>query len=687
MLLSLLALSAAAKETSQPPITFAPSGGVFTNAVSVELAPKASGVEIRYTLDGTEPTRESAVYSTPISVTNTVLIRAKSFAGKSNEAATVSQAYLFVEPELADFNSNLPLVLINSYGEELDKETKTLGTARFIEPKRPDRAGEKRCSLFDPAEFDGRALVNIRGRASLRYPKHSYTVRPIDEQDDYMKVSLLGLPSDSDWVLYAPYPDKTFIRDVLAYELSNQMGDYASRTRFVEVFVNETTNKFNKMSYLGVYVLEEKVRRAKERVNVEKLGPEDNAEPKLTGGYIFKKDHQPDSGELREVNLGGFPGGTSSSSSNRFGYPTGPGGFPADPAGFLPTYTGPNREVSSSTTTSKRASTTANTTNRIGLTLGDAEEALNYRFSNSSSFASKREKFTTKPQTNEFYYVYPESDQITAAQRAYLLNYLNKFETVLYGKTFLDPTNGYLAYVDVPSFVDHHIIVEMSKNADGFRFSTFFHKERGGKIKMGPIWDWNLSFGNVNGKQGWIPEYWLWPQLTDKEYSWFRRLFQDPDFGQHYVDRWAQLRTNVLATSNVLARIDYYTNLLNEAQARNYDRWPILGRQVWPQYTWGNTYAEEVDFMRDWTVKRFAWMDAQFVAAPKLASASPQLTLSAPKGEIYYTLDGSDPRQSGGGTSPKATKYTAPLAVEPKSILYARTHDGNRWSAPLVQKF
>ena len=168
---------------------------------------------------------------------------------------------------------------------------------------------------------------------------------------------------------------------------------------------------------------------------------------------------------------------------------------------------------------------------------------------------------------------------------------------------------------------------------------------------MGPLWDWNLAFGNANGKQGYLPEHWLWPQLDDQQYSWFRRLFEDPDFGQRYVDRWAQLRTNVLATSNIIARVDYYTNLLNEAQVRNYDRWPILGRQVWPQYAWGNTYAEEVEFMKDWIVKRLAWIDAQFVAPPSFSlsslggEGSIQLTLTAPKGDIYYTLDGSDPRQ------------------------------------------
>ena len=105
------------------------------------------------------------------------------------------------------------------------------------------------------------------------------------------------------------------------------------------------------------------------------------------------------------------------------------------------------------------------------------------------------------------------------------------------GLNFKDPKTGYAAYIDPDSFIDHHLLVEVTKNIDGFRFSTFYYKDRGGKLNMGPIWDWNLSFGNANGKQGWMPESWYWPQLDDRQYSWFRRLFEDPDFAQRYVDR------------------------------------------------------------------------------------------------------------------------------------------------------
>jgi len=672
----LLAAVATAAPREVPTFNFEPAGGVFTNALTVRIGCSAKA-PVHFTIDGSEPGEDSPVYSGPISITNSAMIRARvSTPGSNRVSAIASQTYLITDDDLAGFSSNLPLVLINTFGHEVEHDEKTGAAIRFIQPE------GQRCRLTGPAEFDGRALVNIRGRASLRYPKRSFTFRPLDEDDEYRKVPLFGMPSDSDWVLYAPYVDKTFLRDVLAYKLSNEMGWYASRTKFVELFLNETPGKLSKATYMGIYVLEEKIKRSKERVDIAKLGPEDNVEPRMTGGYIFKKDHGPDGGEVAQVNLGGFPGGMSTSSSNRLGYPTGPGGFPADPAGFLPPYNGPMRE--SSSTVRRSSSTPVNVTNRIGLILENTDEQAPYRFSSSSSTGSGRERFTTKPQTNEFYYVYPEPDEITAAQRSYLAGYLNKFETALSGKNFMDRENGYAAFMDVPSFIDYHILVEMSKNVDGYRFSTFFHKDRGAKIKMGPLWDWNLSFGNANGKQGWMPDYWLWPQLTDKEYSWFRRLFQDPDFGQRYVDRWAELRTNTFATSHIFSWIDETTNLLHEAEIRNYEKWPILGRQVWPQYTWGDSYADEVKFMKDWVTHRLAWIDAQFVAAPKAAPAGEQLTLTATRGEIYYTLSGLDPRQSGGTPAAEAQKYSGPIKATPKSRLFARAQQGNRWSAPLI---
>jgi hypothetical protein len=105
----------------------------------------------------------------------------------------------------------------------------------------------------------------VRGYTSLRYPKCSFHLKTQDDASHPAKLSILGLPKESDWVLYAPYPDKSLMRDVLAYELSNRIGRYAPRTRFVEVFVSESGSRLTQRDYAGVYVFEEKIKRAKNR--------------------------------------------------------------------------------------------------------------------------------------------------------------------------------------------------------------------------------------------------------------------------------------------------------------------------------------------------------------------------------------------------------------------------------------
>ena len=92
------------------------------------------------------------------------------------------------------------------------------------------------------------------------------------------------------------------------------------------------------------------------------------------------------------------------------------------------------------------------------------------------------------------------------------------------------------------------------------------YKDRGGRLAMQPIWDWNLSFGNANYWDGWLTDGWYhdYPDLISSGgYPWFGRLFQDPDFSQRYADRWGELRTNVFNATNILARVDELASVLD----------------------------------------------------------------------------------------------------------------------------
>ncbi|HXG49033.1 MAG TPA: CotH kinase family protein [Methylomirabilota bacterium] len=671
-------------EASADAPEFSVAGGIFTNALTVQITSRSPNATIRYTLDGTEPRATSATCTGPLIITNPAFVRARAFAPGLTPSEVKSRHYLVLAPDALEFSSNLPLVILHSFGQPFDRERRRPAALSVIEP------GPTRARLTGPAAFDGRALANIRGRASLRYPKRSYTVKLVDEHDGFLKAPILGMPKDSDWVLYAPYPDKTLMRDVLAYELSNQIGEWAPRTRFVEVFVNESGGPITMADYVGVYVFEERVRRGKDRVNIAALDPDALTPPAITGGYIFKKDHV-DRGYYGEPDLLGG-GNTPSSTVDRPGLPSGPGGFPANPAGFLPSYAGSRRSSNSSSSSSSRRRRTAAVTNQLGaIVKRESGKSMRVIYVNDDERIEEQreEGFQTALATNQFYYVDPEEDEINAAQRAWLRGHLDAFEQVLYGPAFRDPTHGYAAWIDPGSFIDHHLIVEVTKNVDGFRFSTFYHKDRGGKIRAGPIWDWNLSFGNANGKQGWMPEHWLWPQLDDKEYTWYRRLFDDPDFGQRYVDRWTELRKTVFATDRLLRRVDEIAALLHEAQARNFERWPILGQGVNPNWFVGVSYADEVRWMKEWIANRLNWIEEQFPAVPEPSVPAAEIAsgasfkLRTAAGTVHYTLDGSDPRGPDGQPAAKARTADEAIKLDPGQTLLARTWEDGRWSGPL----
>ena len=202
-----------------------------------------------------------------------------------NQTHAVFAVNSMPEESATNFTSNLPVVVLDTFGQSISKDVPTVVRAEFF------NAANRRASLGAKPDYDGLGTVHLRGYTTLHLPKHSYTFHTVDNRTNQTKVSLLGLPADDDWVLYAPFEDKTMIRDVLAYELANKTGHYAPRTRYIELFVNSQAHPLSMRDYAGVYVLMEKVKRGKDRVNIAKLEPADRSEPEIGGGYIVKRDH------------------------------------------------------------------------------------------------------------------------------------------------------------------------------------------------------------------------------------------------------------------------------------------------------------------------------------------------------------------------------------------------------------
>jgi hypothetical protein len=183
--------------------------------------------------------------------------------------------------------------------------------------------------------------------------------------------------------------------------------------------------------------------------------------------------------------------------------------------------------------------------------------------------------------------------------------------------------------MDVNSFVDFQIINELANNVDGYRYSTFFYKEKdsdGGKLFAGPLWDFDLCYGNVDYDNSCLAtDKWLYTRYgTAGNWSmhWWYRLMQDPDYKQAFANRWKSLRAGPFSTDSIMATLDDNIHVMGEAVDRNFVRWPILGQYVWPNHFVGTTHLEEVNYLKKWMTDRLIWMDGTIsLSSGDLASA------------------------------------------------------------------
>ncbi len=173
--------------------------------------------------------------------------------------------------------SNLPIISINTYGEDIPDEPRIDAYMGIIN----NNSGTN--NINDPFnDYNGKITIEKRGNSSQEQEKPPYRFETVDNNGENNNVKLLGLPEENDWILYAPWSDKSLLRNVLIYSLSNEMGRYAPRSKFVELYLNK--------EYRGVYVLMEKIKRDKNRVAISSLDPNSNFGDNLTGGYILKFD-------------------------------------------------------------------------------------------------------------------------------------------------------------------------------------------------------------------------------------------------------------------------------------------------------------------------------------------------------------------------------------------------------------
>ncbi len=579
---------------------FSRTGGTFVNPFSLTISDGTSNAVLHYTLDGSMPTDVSPVLTGPLTISSTVQVRARAFAPGLLPGLIHSESYIQVTPQIAATASSLPALIIYNFGAGAPSDNEGVpdqfANFSFYEPSNGTTY------LTNVPTLSSRAGFHVRGSSTRGDAKQAWTVNFWDEFDNGTDCSPLELPPGKDWALYAPDNfEPVLIHNPLIYQLSNEIGRYAPRTRLLEVYINTAGGPVTASDYNGIYVLEEKIKRGADRIDINKLQPDDNTPPAVTGGYMLRIDRTGD----------------------------GENGFYA--AGQAIVY-------------------------------GDPEE----------------------------------SDILTpqrAPQAQYIQNYINDFGNALYSASYTNPTVGYAAYIDVNSWIDHHILNVVSFNVDALRLSAYFYKPRQGQMIFGPIWDFDRSQGSTDGRD-FNPFIWH-SQIDDGgtdffNYIWWGKMFTDIEFWQKWIDRYEDLRTGVLSTNHIFADIDALVAQVRQEEPREIARWPgwttprsgTFSYGTGFSYTFPGTYQGEVVFLKQWYIDRLHFIDTNLLAKPVFSSEGGSITsgltlsISGPTGAtIYYCTDGSDPRLPGGALSSKAQVYQSPIPILNSAVITARSRN------------
>ncbi len=438
----------------------------------------------------------------------------------------------FTAPTLAE-GSLLPLIIINTSGQWIPHIPEKIKVDFGIVDNGPGNYNNP----TDPYQYFGKAGLGVHGSSSAMFDKKNYGLETwtMTGTDISLDTTLLGLPRENDYILYGPYPDKSLLRNYIMYFLGNDIGQYAPRTRMCELYLDG--------DYRGFYLLIEKVKRNKNRVNIKKLETTDNAGIKLTGGYIIKID-------------------------------------------------------------------------RTGANYTDGWYSPDSLYLKTKIF---------------FVFDYPKSTDMLLVQKQYIQNKVTFFEKLLRAANFTDPVYGYRSVIDSKSFAEHLILSEFCKNVDAYCYSTFFYKDRDDvdpRIHMGPIWDYDLAFGNANYEGASDIVGWEYKYPKPGQTFWWQRLVSDPWFANLTKCRYEELRKTALNSDSIDLVIDNAIIKMGPAVTRNFNRWQIHGIWIWPNNFVGATYEADVNYLKQWIRDRGAWMDNNMPGVCTPDNTSQELTLS-----------------------------------------------------------
>lgn len=528
--------------------------GVFFGSTTVELAlPDAiPGLEIRYTLDGSDPSPGSPLYQAPLILNQSAMLQARTFDSTAEPLFATSNAvggtFTAVDPAIRSFNSNLPLLVLDSLGQGLPGSGATTLVPMNVVLIDVSKASGRASLEGTQIEYLGRGGARDRGSSTAGQAKPNMAFEIWGPngttQDDDFNTSLLGLANDADYVLHAPFSfDRALMRNPLAFEWSNQMGMWATNYRYVEVYLNRGGDGVvAENDYAGVYVLHERIEQGPDQLDIAGIDPSVTRDPNITditapqdisGGYIVKIDRA-DPGEP------GFSAGGQSLN-----------------------WVQPNSPRSSTSRDDQKAT----------------QEQQDWLVEYINAFAAT----LSNPDIND-----PEGyskyiDPVSWADHHLLNVFMMNVDALRLSAYLHKDRNERLKFGPVWDF-DRS--AESSDDRDDD--PLVWRSQRG---------DLGTDFFG-NGTQ-----------------RWWGNLFQDPGFWQLYVDRWAHWRRTVLSDENINAVIDDMTAELSEGAERNWQRWSASRPRTNSGYVnnvLDGTYQGEVDNMRTWLLERAQFMDNNF---------------------------------------------------------------------------
>lgn len=199
----------------------------------------------------------------------------------------------------------------------------------------------------------------------------------------------------------------------------------------------------------------------------------------------------------------------------------------------------------------------------------------------------------------------PENISVGDDNYNYITAFMSKADSALYSSNFTDPDNGWQKYIDMDSFVDWYLINEITKNNDALMYSScYMNLKRGGKIKMGPLWDFDLAMGNLYYN---VTCYYdgLWMRYAE----WINRMFDDPVFVSKVKERFDYFYGR---KDDIMRTINENAQYLRYAVKENENRWHTFYEFTWPNYDIWGSYQNEVQSMKEWLNSRFEWLKAEF---------------------------------------------------------------------------